>query len=61
MCKRIMSLGAFYIFFQILIFGVNSEVKGQKMAQNDKMLCLSYSISQEAYIIIVSFWYTSEK
>ena len=31
-----MSLGAFYIFFQILIFGVNSEVKGQIMAQNDK-------------------------
>ena len=32
-------------------FGFNSGVKGQKMAQNDKKLCVLYSISQEAYII----------
>ena len=43
MCKRIISPGVFYIFFQVLIFGVVNGVKGQKMAQNDK--------SQEAYII----------
>ena len=51
MCKRIISPGIFYIFFQSLSFGVNSGVKGQKVAQNAKKLCLSHSISQEAYII----------
>ena len=30
---------------------MGSTVKGQKMAQNDKKLCLSHTISQEAYII----------
>ena len=30
-------------------------VKGQKMVQNDKKLCLSRSISQEPYIIWLSF------
>ena len=34
-----------------LFLGVNSGLKEQKMAQNDKKLCLSYSISHEAYII----------
>ena len=38
----------FLHFFQILIFRVNSGVKGQKMAQNDKKICLSHSLSQEA-------------
>ena len=38
-------------FFQILIFGVNSGVKGQKMTQSDKKWCLLHSISQGAYII----------
>ena len=51
MCKRIICPGVFLHFFQVLIFGVNSGVKGQKMAENDIKLCLSYSISQEAYII----------
>ena len=41
----------FLYFFQTLIFGANSGVKGQKLAQNDKNLFLSHSISQEAYII----------
>ena len=52
MCNRIISL-VFFVFFysKFLFFGVNSGVKGQKMAQNDKKLCLSYSIYQEAYII----------
>ena len=40
----------FLHFFKILVFGVNRRVKEQKMAQNDKKLCLSHSISQEAYI-----------
>ena len=30
------SLGIFFHFFKFLIFWVVSEVKGQKMAQNDK-------------------------
>ena len=29
----------FLHFFQLLIFGVNSGVKRQKMAQNDKIVC----------------------
>ena len=45
----------FYFFFQISIFGVNSVVKGQKMAQNDKKFCLLHSISQEAYTIWLWF------
>ena len=45
----------FYFFSQISIFGVNSVVKGQKMAQNDKKVCLLHSISQEAYIIWLWF------
>ena len=39
---------SFLYFFQILIFGVNSRVKGQKLAENDKKLCVSHSLSQEA-------------
>ena len=50
MCNRI-NLQGFFYFFLVFIFGVNSGVKGQKIAQNDKKLCLSYTISQEAYII----------
>ena len=41
----------FLIFFESLTFGVNSGVKQYKMAQNDKKLCLFYSIYHEAYII----------
>ena len=54
MCNRI-SPGFFLHLFQIFIFGVNSGVKGQKIAQNDKKLCLSYSISQEACIVWLWF------
>ena len=51
MWKRIISPGGFFLhFFQIFIFGVNSGVKGQKVTQNNKKLCLLHSISQEAYI-----------
>ena len=42
---------SFFLFFKILIFWVVRGVKGQKMAQNEKKLCLSCSISQEPYII----------
>ena len=49
MCNRIISPRVFYIYSKFL-FGVNNGVKGKKMAQSDKKLCLSYSISQEAYI-----------
>ena len=36
---------AFFIFFQVLIFGVVSLVKGQKIAQNDKALSIALHIS----------------
>ena len=49
--KDNISRGGFFLhFFQIFIFGVNSGVKGQKVTQNNKKLCLLHSISQEAYI-----------
>ena len=48
-------LRCFLHFFQILIFGVNSGVKGQNIVQNVQKLCLLHSISQEAYIMIVIF------
>ena len=54
-CKMIISPGAFFHFFNILIFQVVSGVKQQKLAQNDKKLCLSHSMSQEPYIIWPSF------
>ena len=40
----------FVHFFKILILQIISGVKGQKMTQNDKKLCLSHPISQELYI-----------
>ena len=48
-CKMISQ--CFFHLFQILIFWVVGGVKGQKMSQNDKKLCLSCFISQEPYII----------
>ena len=45
----------FFHFFKILIFQVVRGVKGQKMVQNDKKFCLLHSISQEPYIIWLSF------
>ena len=56
MYKRIISPGIFFIFFKILIFRIiREEVKGLKMAQNDKEFCLSHSIPQELYIIWLWF------
>ena len=43
----------FFHFFKI--FWVARRVKGQKIAQNDKKLCLLHLISQEPYIIWSSF------
>ena len=54
MCKRIISAGFFH-FFKILIFQVVRQVKGQKTVQNDKKFRLLCSISQEPYIIWLSF------
>ena len=45
----------FFHFFKILIFQVVRKVKGQKMTQNDKKLCLSCLMSQEPYIMQSSF------
>ena len=42
--------------FLILIFWVVSRVKGQKMAQNDKIFCLSHSVYHEPYIIWLWFF-----
>ena len=53
--KMIISPGVFFFFFKILIFWVVRGVKRQKMAQNEKKLCLSCSISQESYTIWFSF------
>ena len=53
-CKMIISPG-FFSFFQNFNFLVVSEVKVQKMVQNDKNVCQSRSISQEPYIIWLSF------
>ena len=41
----------FFFFFLILVFLVVRGIKWQKMAQNDKIFCLSHSVSQELYII----------
>ena len=54
-CVKWWYLQLFFRFFNILIFQVVSGVKGQKMAQNDKKFCLSRFISQEPYILWLSF------
>ena len=53
MYKRIISPGIFFICFQHFDFWDHwgGRVKGQKMAQNDKKLCLSHSVSQELNVI----------
>ena len=48
-------LQVFFRFFKILILKVFRGVKGQKMVQNDKKFCASHVISQEPYIIWLSF------
>ena len=49
MSKMMISPGVFFFLFhvlEILIYGFNSGVKEQKMAYNEKKLCLSHSISE---------------
>ena len=50
LCKRIIRPRIFLHFFQILIFGVNSEVKGQTMVQNDKKLFVTLHISESIHL-----------
>ena len=45
----------FFIFLKILILWVHSGIKGQKLVQNDKKVCLLDSICQKPYIIWLSF------
>ena len=52
---EMMKYRVFLFFFKILIFRVVNGVKGQKMAQNNKKLCMLLSTSQEPYIIWSSF------
>ena len=49
-CKVMISPGIFFIFSNF-DFEIVSGVKGQKMIQNDKKLCLSHPISQELCIL----------
>ena len=52
-CKMISP--GFFFYFKILIFRLVRRVKGQKMVQNDKKFCLLHFISQEPYIMWLSF------
>ena len=52
-CKLISSGVFFFLIFQN--FDFLGQLKWQKMAQNDKKLCLSHSVSQELYIIQLWF------
>ena len=54
-CVKWQYLQVFFSFFQILIFWVVRVVKGHKIAQKDKNLCLLRLISHEPYIIWPSF------
>ena len=54
-CIKWWYLQVFFQFFKILIFRAVRVVKEQKMAQNDKKVCLLHSISEEPYIIWLWF------
>ena len=54
-CVEWWYLQVFFSGFQILIFWVLRGVKEQKMVQNNKKFCPSHSVSQEPYIIWLSF------
>ena len=56
MCNRIISPGIFLHLFQIFIFVVSSEVKGQKMTQNDKkIMSVVFHIAGSIHHMIVVF------
>ena len=42
---------AFFILSKFCFLGLLGGVEVQKMAQNEKKLCLSHSLSQELYLI----------
>ena len=54
MCKMIISSGLFFSFSKFWFFGL-MEVKWQKTVQNDKKFCPSCFISQEQYVMWLSF------
>ena len=54
-CVKWQYLQAFFSFCQNFDFSGYYGVKGQKYVQNDKKFCLLDSISQEQYIIWLSF------
>ena len=54
-CVKWWYLQTFFSVFQNFDFWVHRGLKGQKAFQNDKNFCLSCSISQEPYIIWLSF------
>ena len=49
MFKMIISPGVFFFNFKILVFKVVRELKGQRMAQNDKDLSVAPYISGTIY------------
>ena len=52
----------FFIFSKLLIFWVIRQVKGQKMAQNDRKLCLSHTQYLRKHTSYDhGFWYTNVK
>ena len=55
LCKIIIFLVDFFHFLKILIFRIFRGEKGEKIAQDDKRFFLSHSLSQEPYIIWLSF------
>ena len=55
MYKRIISPGFFLISSKFWFSGSLGWAKGQKVAQNEKIFCLSHSASQEPYIIWLWF------
>ena len=67
LCKMISPRVFFFSFFlYIFIFWAVRGSKRAKMAQNDKKLCLLHFLSQEPYIIWLSFmllhlWYSCVK
>ena len=55
MCKMIISPGMVFIFSKFWFFGLVGSKRTKKKVQNDKKFCPSHSISQEPYIIWLSF------
>ena len=55
-CKMMICPGIFFIFSKFWFSGsTGGGLKGQKTFQNNKKLCLLCSISQEPYVIWLSF------